>query len=103
MTVVTQRVSRGGGEGVTSFTMVDRHGGHCHIPPPPLNHPDVHTPLITEYIYIYDCRLYVFDVKLRKTCCKITSPPHPRNHTPNVGFMLGQRRRRWTSIKPTLG
>ena len=24
-------------------------------------------------------------------------------HQPNVGLMLGQRRRRWTTIRPTLG
>ena len=26
----------------------------------------------------------------------------PRKHETNVGFMLGQRRRRWSSIKPPL-
>ena len=29
--------------------------------------------------------------------------PANTRHSPNVGSMLGQRRRRWTIIEPTLG
>ena len=34
----------------------------------------------------------------------ILDKPYPTNtrHSPNAGFMLGQRRRRWTNIKPAL-
>ena len=28
---------------------------------------------------------------------------HPHNHSPNVGVMLGRRRRRWANITATLG
>ena len=32
-----------------------------------------------------------------------TALPTSIRHSPNVGLMLGQRRRRWANIKPTLG
>ena len=39
---------------------------------------------------------------LRKDMLLSLSPPENTRHSPNVGFMLGQRRRRWPNIKPAL-
>ena len=42
---------------------------------------------------------------LLTTIARACHPANPANtrRLPNVGLMLGQRRRRWTNIKPTLG
>ena len=39
----------------------------------------------------------------RPLCVMIDTPPANTTRSPNVGLALGQRRRRWTNAKPTLG
>ena len=58
---------------------------------------------ILETLRMVNLRLRVSVISY--ACADIHEKHSQKNtrHSPNVGLMLGQRRRRWTNIEPTLG